>query len=104
MRFTPGLSPAGYAIELRKTLNLIGKVDPFEIAELMSVPVYYEDLDEIDGCLLPGTPQKVLAMAWVENVKDQDQTLLEESIAIYSLGMVLSLIYTEDSEEDDEAY
>jgi hypothetical protein len=33
------------------------------------------------------------------NVRDRNQTLLEESIAIYSLGMVLTLIYTEDLEE-----
>lgn len=52
--------------------------------------------------LLPDSPQKVLAIAWVGNVKDRNQTLLEESIAIYSLGMVLTLIYTEDSEELEE--
>lgn len=260
VKFTPGLNPAGYAVALRKELKLTGMIDPFEIAEQMNVPVYYEDLDEIDGCLLkkaenkrilinqniihlnrqrftlahelghlqinshdeeiyrcwasdiqryrgvkqieneandfaselllpeadvksivrkrrlsmglvedisndygisltaaalkiikicpdrgavvlsengrvkwaieskyfgqevkktalhehtyaydffykgclPDSPQKVLAMAWVENVKDRNQTLLEESMAIYSLGMVLTLIYTEDSEEDEE--
>lgn len=261
VKFIPGLSPAGYAVALRKELKLIGRIEPFEIAKRLGVPVYNEDLDEIDGCLLkkadnkrilinknilhlnrqrftlahelghlqikshtekmyrcsasdiqryrgvklieneandfaselllpeadvqsivrkrrlsmdlvkdisedygisltatalkiikvcpdrgavvlsengqikwsfesksfgyevrktklheytyaydyfnksslPDSPQRVLAYAWLGNARDRNQTLLEESIAIYSLGMVLTLIYTEDSEElEDE--
>jgi len=262
MKFIPGLSPAGYAAAFRKELKLTGRIDPFEIAKEIGVPVYNEDLDEIDGCLLkraeakrilinknilhlnrqrftlahelghlqiknhaeemyrclasdiqryrgvrqmeneandfaselllpeaniqsivrkrrlsmdlvknisedygisltatalkiikvcpdrgavvlsengrikwsfesksfgyevrktklheytyaynyfnegslPDSPQRVLAYAWLGNTRDRNQTLLEESIAIYSLGMVLTLIYTDDSEEleDDE--
>lgn len=262
MKFIPGLSPAGYATALRKELKLTGRIDPFEIAKEIGVPVYIEDLDKIDGCLLkkaeakkilinknilhlnrqrftlahelghlrikshdeemfrcwasdiqryqgvkqieneandfaselllpeadiqsivrkrklsmglvkdisedygisltatalkiikvcpdrgavvlsengqikwsyssnsfgyevrktklheftyaydyfnegslPDSPQRVLAYAWLGNARDRNQTLLEESIAIYSLGMVITLIYTEDSEdiEDEE--
>jgi len=261
VKFIPGLSPAGYAAELRKDLGLSGRVDPFDIAEKLEVPVCLEDLEQIDGCLLkkagnlkilinknipyntrqrftlahelghlrikrhnqemytclpsdiqryrgakqveleanefaselllpevdvkaiikkrnlcmdlivdvseqydlsltataikvikhcpergavvlsengrvkwyvksqgfgyevrdtvlhentyaydffkdgtlPSTPQKVLASAWVKKIHDPNELLIEESVAIYSLGMVLTLIYVEDSEEwDDE--
>jgi len=36
-------------------------------------------------------------------MRQKNELLIEESFAIYSLGMVLTLIYVEDSEEwDDE--
>ncbi|MTI85596.1 MAG: hypothetical protein FH756_17290 [Firmicutes bacterium] len=48
---------------------------------------------------------KSVSLSLGEKKHDPNELLLEESFAIYSLGMVLTLIYVEDLEEwDDEMW
>ena len=79
MNFIPGLSPAGYAVALRKELKLTGNIDPFEIAQKIDVPVYYEDLDKIDGCLLKkAEKRRILINKNILHINRQRFTLAHE--------------------------
>jgi len=66
-------------VALRKELKLTGGIDPFEIAKQMGVLVYYEDLDEIDGCLLKKAENKrILINKNIPHLNRQRFTLAHE--------------------------
>ncbi|MGE5586715.1 MAG: ImmA/IrrE family metallo-endopeptidase [Clostridia bacterium] len=46
------LSPSQYARNLRFQLGLSGPVDVMAVADALGVPVYEEELDRFEGCLL----------------------------------------------------
>lgn len=106
------LSPEPCAVAVSKdcTLKWYKKSDSFglhlKVGEKLSPDTYA--FDYFNGSELPIRPRKVLATSWIAGEIDPDGEIIEQSVALNSYGVVLSLLWIDKEirrcfqERDDE--
>lgn len=73
------LSPSQYAKNLRFQLSLSGPVDVMAVAHTLSVPVYEEELDRFEGCLIwVGGNARILVRASIPYETRKNFTIAHE--------------------------